>query len=312
MGYQTQENWRNIQQFLPFEYQLTENTKPHEEWWSWNGHQLHLDTYRNPEANIKVILFHGVGTNGRQMSTILGEPLAKREIETIAVDMPEYGVTKVSAGVIVKYEDWVQAGSDLIDTELAKDDRPIFLYGLSAGGMLTYHVAAKNKKVKGIIGMTFLDQRVQQVRDETSLNLFMSRLGVPLTHLSAKTPLAKLRMPMRLAGKMHTLVNDKAALKVCLKDHTSAGKWVTMAFLSSYMAYQPEIEPEDFKVCPVLLTQPEKDKWSPLHLAEIFLKRVKNVSVEIVTLPDAGHYPLEKTGLSVMVDQIERFIKPKA
>jgi len=311
MSYQTQENWRDIQQFLPFEYQLTEQTKPNEEWWSWNGHQVHLDTHRNPEANIKVILFHGVGTNGRQMSTILGTPLAKREIETIAVDMPEYGVTKVGARKTVRYEDWVQAGSDLIDAELAKDDRPIFLYGLSAGGMLTYHVAAKNKKVKGIIGMTFLDQRLQQVRDETSLNLFMSRVGVPLAHLCAKTPLAKLRMPMRLAGKMHALVNDKAALKVCLKDHTSAGKWVTMAFLSSYMSYQPDIEPEEFTFCPVLLTQPEKDKWTPLHLSELFLSKITKVAVETISLPDAGHYPMEKAGLSVMVDEIENFVKSK-
>jgi len=31
--------------------------------------------------------------------------------------------------------------------------------------MLTYHVAAQNKKVRGIIGMTFLDQRSTIVRD---------------------------------------------------------------------------------------------------------------------------------------------------
>jgi hypothetical protein len=51
------------------------------------------------------------------------------------------------------------------------------LYGLSAGGMETYHVAAKNRKVSGIVGMTFLDQRIQQVRDETAYNRFMSRVG---------------------------------------------------------------------------------------------------------------------------------------
>jgi len=58
-----------------------------------------------------------------------------------------------------------QAGSDLIDVELAKDNRPVVLYGLSAGGMLTYHVAAKNKKVKAIVGMTFLDTSNQKVKD---------------------------------------------------------------------------------------------------------------------------------------------------
>lgn len=309
MSYELQQNWRDIQQFLPFEYQLTETAKPAEEWWQWNDHNIHLDTFRNPEAKAKVILFHGVGTNGRQMTTILGSPLAKRGFETIAVDMPTYGVTKVAEGQTVKYDDWVQAGSDLVDLELAKDDRPVFLYGLSAGGMLTYHVAAKNKKVKGIIGMTFLDQSEQQVIDETTLNLFMSRVGVPMTNFTAKTPLAGMKIPMCLAGKMHTLVNDKAALKACMKDRTSAGNWATMAFISSYMKYQPEIAPENFAICPVLLTQPAADRWTPLHLSELFLNKVKHVPVQKVMLPEAGHYPLEKAGLDDMVETITAFLQ---
>lgn len=309
MSYEQQQNWKDIQQFLPFEYQLTKNNKPNEEWWQWNGHNIHLDTYRNPQAKAKVILFHGVGTNGRQMTTILGRPLAKRGFETIAVDMPVYGVTEVAKGKTVKYEDWVQAGSDLVDKELAKDDRPIFLYGLSAGGMLTYHVAARNKKVKGIVGMTFLDQREQQVPDETCLNLFMSRVGVPMTNLTARTPLAGMKIPMSLAGKMHTLVNDKAAMRVCMKDRTSAGNWTTMSFLSSYMQYVPDIEPEKFDICPVLLTQPAADKWTPLHLSELFLDKINKVPVQKVLLPDAGHYPLEKAGLDVMVNEIEKFYR---
>ena len=59
-------------------------------------------------------------------------------------------------------------GNDFVNVELERDSRPVFLYGLSTGGMLTYHVTALNKKVKGIVGMTFLDQRNQQVADETA------------------------------------------------------------------------------------------------------------------------------------------------
>ena len=307
MTYATQPNWREIQQFLPQEFQLDVEHEPTEEWWDWHNHKIHLDTYRNPQAKIKVILFHGVGTNGRQMSTILGAPLAKRGFETIAIDMPEYGVTKVAKGALVKYDDWVQAGSDLIDAELARDNRPIVLYGLSAGGMLTYHVAAKNKKVKGIVGMTFLDTQEQQVRDETSFNLFMSRVGGPLLHLTAKTPLACMRMPMSLASKMSALVNNKDALRICLADKTSAGNAMTMAFLSSYLSYKPEVEPEFFDICPILLTQPAKDRWTPLHLSELFLKRISKVPVKTVMLENAGHYPLEQPGLSQMVEAIDAF-----
>lgn len=310
--YATQTVWRDMQRFLPSEFQWNENQQPSEEWWNWNGHRIHLDTYRNPQAQVKVILFHGVGTNGRQMSMILGEPLAQRGYETIAVDMPEYGMTEVAGGTLVRYDDWVRVGSDLIDAELAKDDRPIVLYGLSAGGMLTYHVAALNKKVKGIVGMTFLDQRLQQVRDETALNTFMSRVGGPMLNLAARTPLRTMRMPMTMASKMWALVNNEDALRVWLSDKRSAGNAMTMAFLSSYMSYQPVTEPEDFNVCPILLTQPAADRWTPLHLSEPFLKRVRKVPVKVVMLENAGHYPLEQPGLSQMVNAIDAFYRDVA
>lgn len=307
MTYAQQQNWRDIQRFLPPEFQLRTGDEPREEWWSWHEHRIHLDCYRNAAAPLKVILFHGVGTNGRQMSTILGAPLARRGIETIAIDMPEYGLTQVGRGKPVRYDDWVQAGSDLIDAELAKDVRPIVLYGLSAGGMETYHVAAKNRRVKGIVGMTFLDQRLQQVRDETAYNRFMSRVGGPAAALTARTPLAGLRIPMAAASKMHTLVNNAAALKACMADKTSAGKWVTMSFLASYTSYQPAIEPEDFDVCPILLTQPAQDHWTPLHLSKLFLQRIKHVPVTVTMLENAGHYPLEQPGLNQMVTAIHDF-----
>lgn len=307
MGYQNQVAWQQIEQFLPQEFHIPKDQLPKEEWWSWNGNNIHLDTYRNPNAKIKVILFHGVGTNGRQMSMILGKPLADRGYETIAVDMPGYGVTQVKKGKPISYIDWVQAGSDLIDVELAKDNRPIVLYGLSAGGMLTYHVAAKNKKVKAIVGMTFLDTSNQKVKDTVASNMFMSRVGTPITHLSAKTPLASVHVPMSWASKMSALVNNKDALKVFMKDKTSAGNSVSLTFLDSYIHYKPEVAPEDFEVCPVLLTQPEKDRWTPLDLSTPFLSRIHKVPVKTVILENAGHYPLEQPGLSQMVDAIDSF-----
>lgn len=305
--YARQENWRQIQSFLPAEFQLKPAQEPHEEWWSWRGHRIHLDCYRNASAPLKLILLHGVGTNGRQMSTILGAPLARRGFETVAIDMPEYGLTHVGRGEPIRYDDWVQAASDLVDVELAKDSRPIVLYGLSAGGMETYHVAAKNGNVRGIVGMTFLDQRIQQVRDETAYNRFMSRVGGPLARLTARTPLAGLRMPMAAASKMHTLVNDPAALKACMADKTSAGKWVTMRFLASYTDYSPAVEPEAFDVCPILLTQPAQDRWTPLHLSQLFLQRIRRVPVKVTMLENAGHYPLEQPGLNQMVDAVYDF-----
>ncbi|WP_282507136.1 hypothetical protein [Burkholderia cepacia] len=67
--------------------------------------------------------------------------------------------------------------------------------------------------------------------------------------------------------------------------------------------------PENFAVCPSLLTQPAADRRTPLHLSEPFLARIRHVPVRIAMLENAGHYPLEQPGLSQMVDTIDGFYR---
>ncbi|KAM3514480.1 hypothetical protein MY11210_001924 [Beauveria gryllotalpidicola] len=307
--YADQQAWKDIQDFLPARLRFTPEHSPVEEFWSHRGHEIHLDRWRNPSAKLRVVLHHGVGTNGRQMSMILGVPLHAAGYELVAVDMPGYGCTRVSArGRPFPYDEWVQIASDFVDEELARDPRPVVLYGLSAGGMLTYHAAARSGKVAGIVGMTFLDQRIQQVADETALNMAMARAGVPLARLADAAGLASLRMPMAWASKMHMLVNDRRALRVFLKDKTSAGAAVSMRFLATYARYTPAREYEDFDLCPILLTQPAEDRWTPLHLSKLVLDRVGKVPVKIVELEGAGHYPLEDKGLQQLADAILEFL----
>lgn len=307
--YDKEPAWRLVQEFLPKSVHLSLEHQPTEEWWSNHGHNIHLDRWRNPDAKVRVILHHGVGTNGRQMSMILGVPLQKAGFELVAIDMPNYGLTQVKPHANVAYSEWVDIADDFINFELEKDSRPIVLYGLSAGGMLTYHAAAQNKKVSGLIGMTFLDQRLQQVRDETCLNLFMSRVGVPAAGLFGSIPLLnRFSIPMSLASKMWALVNNKEVLNILLKDKTSAGNLTSMKFLSTYMNHKPVMEPEEFNVCPILLTQPDLDKWTPLHLSELVLRKIKRVEVKTVIMEEAGHYPIEQPGVSQMADAIIAFL----
>lgn len=69
------------------------------------------------------------------------------------------------------------------------------------------------------------------------------------------------------------------------------------------------MEPEAFSVCPILLTQPAADSWTPLVLSEIFLRRVRQVATKVVMLENAGHYPMEEPGLTQMMEAIDSFIK---
>lgn len=307
--YRDQQAWRDLQQFLPAAYRLDDSTAPQEEQWEWNGHRVHLDRYRNPGAKAKVILHHGVGTNGRQMSLILGAPLAAMGFETVALDDLGYGLTRVRPGFTQAYDDWVELTAAFIARERETDPRPFVLYGLSAGGMLTYHVAASMPpgSLAGIVGMTFLDQRSRQVRDETAHDLLTARAGAPLLGALGKTPAGSVPYPMSLASKMSALANDPGAMKVFTADRTSAANWVPVRFLDRYLHYVPAVEPEDFDACPVLLTQPAADRWSPHHLSVPFLSRITKVPVTTVMLDNAGHYPLEEPGLTQMRDAIAEF-----
>lgn len=308
MDYSEQDAWRVQQKFLPERSQLTPETEPAEEWWEFDGHQIHLDTYRNPQARAKVILLHGVGTNGRQMTLILGRPLSERGFETIAIDMPTFGMTRVAKNSLVRYDDWVKIGAELVKREAAKDDRPIFLYGLSAGGMEAYHIAALNVPLSGIIGMTFLDQSSLRVRAETAFDPISGSIGAPIIHLLAESPLRSVRVPMRYVSKMRALVNNKAALDAWYTDKTSAGNSATYAFIDSYIRYRPAISPADFDTCPILLTQPADDKWSPLRLSQPFLAKITKASVTVKMLENAGHYPLERPGLDQLAEAAVKFI----
>lgn len=200
---------------------------------------------------------------------------------------------------------------DFLAAEGAADKRPVVLYGLSAGGGLTYHVAAAapRETLRGIVGMTFLDARNQQVRDEAMHDIVTARVGAPLVNLLAKTPLKSLKYPMTLAVKMSALANNPNAMKVFLSDKTSAANAMTMHFLSSYMNYTPAVEPEQFDACPILLTQPAEDRWTPRHLSNPLLSKIKKAPVEEVSLENAGHYPMEDPGLRQMEDSIDDFIK---
>ena len=308
--YTGQRAWKEIEGFLPEQLHYTETYKPTEEIWNWKGNKVHLDTFRNANAPAKIICFHGVGTNGRQISMIIGGPLARDGFETITVDMPTYGVTEVNPDMLITYADWVQCGSDLIDEELKKDDRPIFIYGLSAGGMETYHVAAKNrsKNIKGIIGMTFLDQRKAIVRRETANDKVSGTIGKTMVGLQCRLGRKNAKMKMKDASKMTALVNDPKCLDIMMNDVTSAGNSATLAFLYSYMTYQPDMEPEQFDVCPVLLTQPEKDRWTPQFLSDPFLDAIKKVTVKKTILKNGSHYPIEAEALADLHRECLEFI----
>lgn len=74
------------------------------------------------------------------------------------------------------------------------------------------------------------------------------------------------------------------------------------------MSYKLPIALEDYDKCPILLTQPELDPWTPLELSQISLKGIK-APFTIKILEGAGHYPIEEKGLRQLVQYADTFIK---
>ena len=306
-SYNSNAAWKQLNGLLPIDFQIKEDNLPVEETWDWNGNKMHLDRYPNPTAECRIFLHHGVGTNGRQLNMIFGHKMAALGYEVVAMDNLGYGLTEVNQKDI-KYEDWVQSFTDFINAENKRDYKKTILYGLSAGGMLVYCVACNLKEVHGIIGMCFLKNDDKRVQYETVKFPKTNWLALPLLRSLCSLGFGKVRIPIKGLSKMNDLVNNKEALEIFLADELSANSSVQLQFIYSLVTYQLPIPVTQFDKCPILLTQPEKDTWTPLAVSQISMEGIK-APFTIKILKDAGHYPMEEKGLKQLIHYADEFIK---
>lgn len=76
------------------------------------------------------------------------------------------------------------------------------------------------------------------------------------------------------------------------------------------MNYQPKYDLSSFTQCPVLLTQPAEDHWTPLAFSQPVLERL-NVPYQVVMLPKGGHYPVEAQALEQLKTSSIAFIQQR-
>ncbi len=302
--YWTQETWKTVQKFLPDENRITEDHYPFERYWEWGHCRVHIDYYPNPSAKVKIILLHGVGGNGRLLSFI-GVPLFKRGYEVICPDLPGYGFTQTD-GSNLEYSNWVNLVKDLVEDESQKDNKPIILFGLSAGGMLAYHVGCNSDHLAGLIFTNLLDQRLQLVRDHSAVNKYVSRLGLILLELLQKLN-SRIKIPMKMVANMNAIVNNEDILSLLINDRTSSGASVPIKFITSMVNYHPEVEPEEFNKCPLLLVHPGDDRWTELSLSKLTFDKFTGKKY-LKILENGGHFPIEQPALSQLEEYIVNFI----
>jgi alpha-beta hydrolase superfamily lysophospholipase len=296
-SYVENDNWRKYQPFFPPAMRCTLENTPVEEWWSWQGMEVHLDRMAVPQSPIKVIVLHGAGAYGRVMAP--AAVIARQHgFETVAPDLPGYGLTRVARRRFT-YPLWVDCVSDLIDAEIARDGRPVVLFGVSLGGLLAYQAAAQSRRVIGLMATTLADPREKAVRQGFARTKLLGSAGLWL--LDKLSPLTDgLPLPMRYVSKMDRISNNPELALIAARDPLGGGNWVPARFLRTLLDTSPAIEPEDFDVCPVLLAHPGVDRMTEISLSRRFFDRLA-APKRMVVLEGASHMPTEHPG----VDQLE-------
>lgn len=297
--------WERYQTFFPASMRSTPATTPKEEWWTWNGLDVHLDRLAAPGSPIKVIVLHGAGAYGRVMA-----PAAviahQHGWETVSPDLPGYGLTTTPSRKL-DYALWVDCVVALIAAELERDGRPVVLFGVSLGGLLAYHAAARSKRVVGLVATTLFDPREAAARAAIARTPLLGTAGLWL--LNALRPVTDgLPMPMRYMSKMNHISNDPELSALCAGDRLGGGNVVPARFLRTLMDTAPDIEPEDFDVCPVLLTHPGMDRMTDIALSRRFFDRLPGRK-QMVVLEGASHMPTEHPGIDQMEAAVMSFIQ---
>lgn len=300
--YADDDAWRRVQALVPAHLRAGGDRAPAEEWWSWEGHGIHLDRYADPAAPVKVVALHGGGGNGRLMGMVgVG---ARGLAETVAPDLPGYGYTELAGGSAVTYDLWVAMATDLVEAELARDGRPVVLVGASMGGLLAYDVAESSGRVIAVAATCLLDPA-----DPAAVRAAVRRPAmvhaVPL--LRTLDPLlGRVRVPMRWLANMRAIANDPSLVDALVADRTGAGVRVPLRFLTSFLASRRPVAPED-STTPVLLVHPAEDRWTPPEVSLRFLGRVA-APTRHVPLENCGHLPVEEPGLTQLTDALRDLI----
>lgn len=296
-GYSKDTVWKQIQEYLPEENRLNYSNMPNEEIMEFGKNTIHIDHYSCTNEKGVIIIYHGVGGNGRLLSFI-AVPLRKAGYEIVCPDLPLYGHTICNGKVA--YSDWVECGVE-VAKKYRKGNKPLYLFGLSAGGMLAYQISCKLENLDGLMVTCLLDQRIGKVTKETASSKLMVTFGKPILK-AAHHIIGKIKIPMKMVCNMKAIVNNENLAKLLMSDPISSGTKVTLEFLNGMLNPDIEIEAEDYQKCPVLLVHPQKDYWTDVSLSKLFFDKIK-APKKLKMLSGAGHFPIEDTGLK----QLEKF-----
>ncbi|MDK8191908.1 alpha/beta hydrolase [Paenibacillus sp. UMB7766-LJ446] len=119
--------------------------------------------------------------------------------------------------------------------------------------------------------------------------------------------LDRIRISVKQVSRMQLITNNSDLTRLIMNDPQAAATRVPLELLRTFLNKKPEVDPEQFDQCPVLLVHPELDPMTPLRFSQSFFDRLK-VEKECVVLEGAGHFPIEQPGLNQLEEAVLRFL----
>lgn len=304
--YRTETGWQHYQPFFPAHARIDARSAPAEEWFAWRGASIHVDRWRHDDAPLTVILVHGGGGYGRMFAPI-GKLLHEAGHAVLAPDLPGYGLSQAPHS-LVNYTAWVDLLCALVTREHERKERPVVLCGGSLGGYLAYLCAARMAPgmVAGLIATTLADPRTPLVKRQFTRNWLLYAMLPAMPWVSPL--LGRLRLPVKWFTRMHAMSNNAALSELVAADPLGGGRRVPLDFMQSIFAVQPDVEPEDFSRCPVLLAHPGDDRWTTLASSQQFFERIKGPKKQVL-LENCGHFPVEQPGFTMLEHAAVTFLE---
>lgn len=117
--------------------------------------------------------------------------------------------------------------------------------------MLAYSAVARSG-ADGLVVTCLLDVLDADARAAAARFGWMGRHAAPL--LNGLRVLDGIRLPIRWLGRVSAMSNREDLNAAVAGDRLGGGGRVPLGFLRSYMTSVPEVEPEAFTACPVLMS----------------------------------------------------------
>jgi alpha-beta hydrolase superfamily lysophospholipase len=231
-------------------------------------------------------------------------PLASAGFAVRAPDLPGYGLSRQSGDHPVDYAEWVQLVAELADEAATRG--PVFLFGLSVGGLLSVFAAQKARRVAGVIATTLIDLR----EPETVLRVVRARWIGRLALLAFRfggSWLRKMALPLALALPIETLTTDRVLARMLLRDPLVGRRRVPLELFRSMHQYHAP-RPDYVLPCPLLLVHPGADAWTPTALSLRIFERIEGPKT-LVTLTNGAHGPFESPAYAELCQATLHFIE---